>query len=375
MPDAKATARASELLRLLVKHITESNVTDIHLHSQGPVFYRAAGKLKRADGWGIFDANGYLTIGDFNALADVMLGSKQTRVFTFTSGSAGESDSRVQCRIQRTRFNEEDVLILRAQPKSPPSIQDFVPARILNNLANAQGLVLVVGPVGGGKTTAAAGIARYWANLGRHILTMEDPVEYQMSGDKSLNGIISHQAVALTPNSDGMPLDQAIFTAFRSDLDGVFIGEVRTQEALRAALEFSRCSEPVVSTYHSASIGDALASLYQVSGLPWEVAKMTLGNALQSVLYVGLAFTAASKPVPVVMYLPMQDPLLRKSLSQGEQHRLPYLIEEFCSGARTVEGAINRREAVATAAAAGATTDSIQRALRHSSSASVAGHS
>jgi hypothetical protein len=127
---------------------------------------------------------------------------------------------------------------------------------------------------------------------------------------------------------------------------------------------FARTREPVVTTYHAGSIGDAISSLFNASKLPWELACSMIGTALHSVTYINLAYATDGTPVPVVMVLPVNnDQTIRQSILRGDQAKLAYFIDTACNGERLVEGAISRRMARQRAITAGATEASVEKAL------------
>ncbi len=152
-------------------------------------------------------------------------------------------------------------------------------------------------------------------------------------------------------------------TRFHLTSAGLYVGETRNAETLQFGLQFARSYEPVVTTYHAGSIGDAITSLYQVSELPYDVARSAIGNVLNSVVYVNLAYTAKGVAVPVIMVLPINDAAIRANLLTGNQQQIGRFIDDACAGTRPFEGQISRREAIARALAAGATKESIDAAL------------
>jgi Tfp pilus assembly pilus retraction ATPase PilT len=360
---AEASALVSELFIAALEH----NATDVHIPKGGALFYRSKGVLNKSGNFGVTGKNGTVSESAFNALRTALCEGNtgnQTKVYRFRSlpDGAGKTYA-MQCRVQPAHYQNRDSLALRMQFENPPDIATVLrgcPPSTLKILTEAQGLNLVVGPIGGGKTTFAAALARHWANQGRHILTMEDPVEYILNPTL---GLISQQDVKLTGFSNGIALSDAIASALRADMDGLYLGEIRNDETLRAGLDFARTREPVVSTYHAGSIGDAVASLYNTSGVSWNIACSTIGSVLTSIIYINLAYTEKGVPVPVVMFLPFHDPVIRKTLFTGDQSKLGYLIDEACNGERQVEGKISRKDAVDRARMAGATSASIMKAL------------
>jgi Tfp pilus assembly pilus retraction ATPase PilT len=360
--------RAHDILGNLLIECATAHATDIHVHRGAYAFYRVRGRLTRVAGWGLVDKNGIVTEQTFDAIKEVFGADgdgMSTRMYNFRAlpDTAGRRNP-MQCRVQPAIFRNRQALIIRLQPETPPELGSVLsgPCRAtIQHLTDAQGLNLVVGPVGGGKTTFAAALARHWANQDRHIVTFEDPIEYVLTAS---TGIIDQQDVRLTGFSNGIELAKAMMLALRADIDGLYLGETRSAKTLRAAMLFARTREPVVTTYHAGSIGDAISSLFNASKLPWELACSMIGTALHSVTYINLAYATDGTPVPVVMVLPVNnDQTIRQSILRGDQAKLAYFIDTACNGERLVEGAISRRMARQRAITAGATEASVEKAL------------
>ena len=108
-----------------------------------------------------------------------------------------------------------------------------------------QGFFLVVGPVGQGKsTTLAALIDRINETRAEHILTIEDPIEYQYTEKKSL---IHQREVHL----DAPDFHQALNAAFREDVDVIMVGEMRNYETISSAVTAAETGHLVLSTLHT----------------------------------------------------------------------------------------------------------------------------
>jgi twitching motility protein PilT len=120
---------------------------------------------------------------------------------------------------------------------------------------NENGLVLVCGPTGSGKsTTLAALIEEINAQRRRHIITIESPIEYVFRNRKSF--IRQREVQHHTPS-----FEQAITDSLRQDPDVLVIGEMRTPDVMRLTLSAAETGHLVFSTIHSASCAEALARL------------------------------------------------------------------------------------------------------------------
>ena len=117
------------------------------------------------------------------------------------------------------------------------------------------GLVIISGPTGSGKsTTLAALIEEVNTSQSRHILTIEDPIEYYLENARSF--IRQREVHTHTPS-----FEQGITDAMREDPDVLVIGEMRTQETMRLTLNAAETGHLVLATMHSARASEALSRI------------------------------------------------------------------------------------------------------------------
>ena len=113
------------------------------------------------------------------------------------------------------------------------------------------GIVLVTGPTGSGKTTTLYGALNTIKDVKDKIITVEDPVEYQMSG---------LQQVQVRSNV-GLSFASALRSILRQDPDKIMIGEIRDQETLRIAIQAALTGHLVLSTLHT---NDAISAVTRI---------------------------------------------------------------------------------------------------------------
>jgi general secretion pathway protein E len=113
------------------------------------------------------------------------------------------------------------------------------------------GIVLVTGPTGSGKTTTLYGALNAIKDVKDKIITVEDPVEYQMSG---------LQQVQVRANV-GLGFADALRSILRQDPDKIMIGEIRDKETLRIAIQAALTGHLVLSTLHT---NDAISAVTRI---------------------------------------------------------------------------------------------------------------
>lgn len=130
-------------------------------------------------------------------------------------------------------------------------IDDQTLQRVLDALANRHGVLLVTGPTGSGKTTSLYTVLRHLNSPERKIITVEDPIEYQ------LDGITQIQV-----NPDiGLGFASILRSIVRHDPDVIMIGEMRDLETAEIAVQSALTGHLVLSTLHTNDAAGAVTRL------------------------------------------------------------------------------------------------------------------
>jgi twitching motility protein PilT len=188
---------------------------------------------------------------------------------------------------------------IRALPTRIPSIKDLHFSHDISLLASLpRGLVLIGGPTGSGKTTTlAALVGQINANSTKHIITVEDPIEYEHAHGQSL---IEQVEIGI----DAPDFPTALRAAVRQAPDVIVVGEMRDPETMRIALTAAETGHLVFATIHTT---DATAAVARIcDGFPTErqnAVRQELAMALAAVLTQTLAPTASGALVPVAELL------------------------------------------------------------------------
>ena len=135
----------------------------------------------------------------------------------------------------------------------PPLAELGLPSSLLESwIQRPQGLILITGPTGSGKSTTVASTLD-WINhhQSKHIITLEDPIEYLFTNDRSM---FSQREV----RQDSTDFATGLRSALRQSPDVIFLGEIRDQETAVTALQAAATGHLVISTLHSSSVIEAL---------------------------------------------------------------------------------------------------------------------
>ena len=188
---------------------------------------------------------------------------------------------------------------IRALPTRIPRVADLHFTHDIAHLAELpRGLVLFCGPTGSGKTTTlAALIAEINSKHARHIVTVEDPIEYEHSHGRS---VIEQVEIGI----DASDFPTALRAAMRQAPDVIVVGEMRDPETMRIALAAAETGHLVLATVHATDVAAAVSRI--ADGFPVErqnAVRQELAMALAAVLTQSLVQTKAGTLVPIAELL------------------------------------------------------------------------
>ena len=257
-PRSAATAQRKESiggpsLEQIVRIAHEEGHSDVHLGVGEVPRYRARGEMQTTD-WPVSDQ------AHFDRWLQEILTPQQIDRFQREK----EFDGSHAFPFVRVRINLLDSLrgaamVLRLIPQTIQTLEQLRLPAVLTELAGRpKGLILVTGATGSGKSTTLAAMVD-WINRNeaRHILTIEDPVEFVHESRRSL---IRHREVG----RHTLQFHNALRAALREDPDVILVGEIRDQETLSTAMEAAQTGHLVFGTLHTNS---AVKTVERVLGM------------------------------------------------------------------------------------------------------------
>jgi twitching motility protein PilT len=256
----------------------------------------------------------------------------------------------VRCRINCFQSLNGGAIVLRLISLHVPSIESLgLPGILKELITKKQGLILVTGATGSGKsTTQAAMINHLNQTAQKHIVTIEDPIEYVHTSQQSL---ISQREVGLHTHE----FHQALRSVLREDPDVIMIGEMRDRSTIETALAAAQTGHLVIGTLHTRN---ALGTINRLLSIytPDEQATMRvqiLDSLVAVIAQILLPTTDASRTVAMELLIntpAMQDYLMKEeesealqlmetSIDQGMQVMNHALCELMLSGRITIDTA------------------------------------
>ena len=240
----KEIVQSEELLHRLLNEAIARKASDLHLSAGYPPYFRQQGRLAPAEEWPILDAVTIAGVGQvLAARTHVKLPPK---VGSLDGGLSAENGTRFRFNIFR-RSGALSVAFRRLEERIR-SLPELGLPTDLYQLANySNGLVLVAGPTGSGKsTTLATLIDRINQTRTGHIITIEDPIEYLHKSNRSL---VDQREVG----QDTESFNEALVASMRQDPDVILVGEMRDLETIEAAITAAETGHVVFGTLHTNS--------------------------------------------------------------------------------------------------------------------------
>lgn len=264
----------------------ELKASDVHLTVGSAPVMRINGDLKRY-------GKDKLMPDDTEEMARAIIPENMWDLFKekgeldFSYGVPGISRFRVNAYHQRKSVS----IALRVVASKTPTIEELDLPEIISKLVEKpQGLILVTGPTGSGKSTTLASMIDYMnRTMRKHIITLEDPVEYL---HRHVNSIIDQREVGFDTKSYANGLKAAL----RQDPDVILVGEMRDLETIGIAITAAETGHLVLATLHTSSAPSTINRIIDVfpSGQQAQI-RIQLASVLVGVISQRLFPTADKK--------------------------------------------------------------------------------
>lgn len=262
-------------LTQLLAFTMQNNASDLHLSAGSPPIIRASGGLKRvkADPLSSDDIRTML----YSVMTEDQRAEFEEHMELDFAIALGE---RARFRVNGFTTRLGTSAVFRMIPSEVPTLDELNLPEVIRRFAELDnGIVLITGPTGSGKSTTLAAIINHInLNFNKHILTIEDPVEFFHLSEKSL---VSHREVG----TDTVSFKRALKSALREDPDVILVGEMRDYETISLALTAAETGHLVFGTLHANSAAKTIDRVIDVFPTgDKEMVRAMLAGSLQGVV-------------------------------------------------------------------------------------------
>jgi twitching motility protein PilT len=309
----------------ILKYAVERNASDIILTAGLPPQYKVHGE------WGNGEFTNPLTPQDTRRLMYMMMNEKQQRIFeekrdidlSYAAQGIG-GRFRVNVFFQRGSVGG----VMRLIPTKTKPIEDIgIPTDMLVQISSQpRGLVLVTGPTGSGKSTTLASMID-WINTNKkkHIVTIEDPVEFAHSHKSS---IINQREIG----PDTQDFEMALRAVLRQAPDVILVGEMRDFETIRSAVTAAETGHLVMGTLHTNSAPEAIDRIVDVfPEEQQEQIRVQLANNLNAIITQQMLPKMSGDGRVVGYEIMIATPAVRALIREGKTYQLVSVIQTGAS--------------------------------------------
>ena len=305
-----------ELLEDILTEARNLKASDLHLTANEFLTLRINGSLVRI--------KLLITQEQIDNMTAAILNEEQLKILQEVGelDCAYLDDKGLSYRLHAAKSKGEIILSFRIIRANVPTCEELLLPEVVQGLANLkQGLVLVCGATGCGKSTTLAALIEKINNERKvHIVTLEDPIEYKYVNKKAL----IHQREV---GSDTTSFASGLRSALRQDPDVILVGELRERETIAAALTAAETGHLVFATLHTNDVTGGITRILDSFDEGQQLIRSQIAEVLEAIICQELLLRADGNDRVANFEVLIATPALRSLIREGRTHQITsYLV-------------------------------------------------
>ncbi|MBO4686214.1 MAG: type IV pilus twitching motility protein PilT [Lachnospiraceae bacterium] len=304
----------------ILQEAVDRHASDIHITAGRPVIFRIDGDLRPLDGEKLspeqIEELVVPLFADNDRLVETM---EKTGEIDFAHSLYGRGRFRVNVFKQRGTL----AMVMRLLPFKIPAPRELgLPASVQELCQRKRGLVLVTGATGSGKSTTLASLINMInKTYSKHIITLEDPIEYLHRHEKS---IVNQREIG----DDTESYAGALRAALREDPDVILVGEMRDLETIQTAITAAETGHLVFSTLHTNSAADTINRVIDVfPPHQQQQIRVQLASVIECVISQQLLPIQTGSGRVAAFEVMMGTSAVRNLIREGKAFQIPSMIQ------------------------------------------------
>ena len=308
---------AETSLNEVLKIAVENNASDIHVKENSPVFYRIDGSMVGCD----FIAGREL----MDSFIEQITSAKQREVLENTGDLdlSHREDGVGRFRVNIHRQRGQLGITFRWVKSEILSIEQLNLPPVMSEIAKAKrGIIIITGTTGSGKSTTMAALLQYMnTHRQEHIITIEDPIEFEFVDDQS---VFEQREVGLDTDSFAGALKHAL----RQDPDIIMVGEMRDRISFEAALQAADTGHLVITTLHASNASQTITRILDMfEKNEQDAIREALASNLCAVVSQRLVPLASGSGRAAVNEIMINTPIVNKLIQEDRMEKLSAAIQ------------------------------------------------
>jgi twitching motility protein PilT len=307
----------------LFRAVVKLKGSDLHLKVDAPPFVRVNGTLRPLNRKAIDDE-------EMVRLIFPMINMQERRKRIFEEDGGVDFAYMLDVDGERWRYRVNVLqqmghvgLVARRVNRVIPDFENLhLPPTLAELCKFSQGMILLAGITGSGKTTTIASMLD-WINhrYRKHVLTLEDPIEFTFTDDKCL---INQREIGM----DVKDFNTGMKHAVREDPDVMLVGEMRDRETFETAIQAAETGHLVFGTIHASTAPSTIGRIL-------DLFPQSMHAAIRSALVFNMRAIIAQKLLPSIKAgvgrvptceIMTFSPMVRKILTEGTDEKLPDVV-------------------------------------------------